>query len=51
MKVYVISLVRSKYRRQRITEQMASYGIEFEFFDAVDGKLENPLFTDYDYKK
>ncbi|HEH9413607.1 glycosyltransferase family 25 protein [Aeromonas salmonicida] len=51
MKIYVISLKRSPERRQRAIEQMASHDIDFEFFDAVDGQLEHPLFADYDYKK
>lgn len=51
MKVCVISLKRSSERRQNMIEQMAAHGVDFEFFDAVDGQLEHPLFTDYDYKK
>lgn len=51
MKIYVISLTRSQERRQRMIEQMASHGIDFEFFDAVDGNFESPLFTDYFYNK
>lgn len=51
MKIYVISLKRSHDRRQRMMEHMASHGIEFEFFDAVDGQFDHPLFSDYDYKK
>ncbi|HHQ4553775.1 TPA: glycosyltransferase family 25 protein [Aeromonas veronii] len=51
MNVYVISLARSQERRQRIINHMGDHGIAFEFFDAVDGKLEHPLFSDYDYKK
>ena len=51
MKIYVISLKRSPARRQRVIEQMASHGVDFEFFDAVDGQFEHPLFADYNYKK
>lgn len=31
MKIYVISLKRSPARRQRVIEQMASHGVDFEF--------------------
>lgn len=51
MKIHVISMLRSQERRQRMSEQMASHGIDFEFFDAVDGQYDHPLFGDYDYKK
>ena len=51
MKIYIISLKRSYERRQKIMEHMASHGVEFNFFDAVDGQLGHPLFSDYDYKK
>lgn len=37
-KVYVISLVRATERRRAISEQLARYGVEFEFVDAVDAK-------------
>lgn len=51
MKIHVISMLRSQERRQQLSEQMASHGIDFEFFDAVDGQYDHPLFGDYDYKK
>ncbi len=51
MNIYVISLARSQERRQRLTEHMAVHNVEFEFFDAVDGQYDHPLFVDYDYKK
>lgn len=41
MKVFVISLKRSTERRARIQTLLDSAGIEFEFFDAVDGSVEN----------
>ncbi len=37
MKIFVISLLRSKDRRRSIQEQLDSAGLEFEFIDAVDG--------------
>lgn len=51
MNIYVISLARSQERRQRMIEHMAVHNVEFEFFDAVDGQYDHPLFVDYDYKK
>lgn len=51
MRIFVISLIRSENRRQLISEKMRNIGIEFEFFDAIDGRMENPIFSDYDYKK
>ncbi|NOH80830.1 glycosyltransferase family 25 protein [Vibrio sp. RE86] len=53
MKVFVISLKRSPERREYIKKQLDDLGIEFEFFDAVDGRAEppHPLFENYDYTK
>lgn len=53
MKICVISLKRSPERRENIKKQLDALGLEFEFFDAVDGRAEppHPLFTNYDYVK
>ncbi|WP_391088853.1 glycosyltransferase family 25 protein [Vibrio sp. NH-UV-68] len=53
MKVFVISLKRSPERRKYIKKQLDDLGVEFEFFDAVDGRAEppHPLFESYDYAK
>ena len=37
---YVISLSKRKDRREQVTKECEKLGIEFEFFDAVDGELE-----------
>ncbi|NGN99187.1 glycosyltransferase family 25 protein [Grimontia sp. S25] len=37
MKVYVLSLARSCDRRERMKLQLDKAGVEFEFFDAIDG--------------
>lgn len=36
-KIFVVSLLRSEDRRAYVERQMARCGLEFEFFDAVDG--------------
>jgi len=53
VKVFVISLKRSPERRNHIRQQLESLGINFEFFDAVDGKAEtnHGLFRNYNYSK
>ncbi|MEH0369200.1 glycosyltransferase family 25 protein [Vibrio mimicus] len=53
MKIYVISLKNSLDRRASIEEQMANYGLDFEFFDAIDGRINppHPIFSNYDYAK
>ncbi|WP_176429493.1 glycosyltransferase family 25 protein [Vibrio sp. V19_P1S1T109] len=53
MKIYVISLKNSLERRASIEQQMANYGLDFEFFDAIDGRVvpPHPLFANYDYTK
>lgn len=38
MKVFVISLQRSLDRRSRVSHMLKERGLEFEFFDAVDGR-------------
>ncbi|KFA95191.1 glycosyltransferase family 25 protein [Vibrio sp. ER1A] len=52
MKIYVISLLRSLDRRKRISSQLEQLGVDFEFFDAVDGSQgEHVLWADYNYLK
>ncbi|HDZ9284767.1 TPA: glycosyltransferase family 25 protein, partial [Vibrio cholerae] len=53
MKIYVISLKNSLDRRASIEQQMTSHGLKFEFFDAIDGRIDppHPLFANYDYTK
>lgn len=53
MKICVISLKRSPERRENIKKQLDALGLEFEFFDAVDGRAEppHPLFSNYNYAK
>jgi len=46
MKVFVISLKRSKERRIRIEKQLNNMGIKFDFFDAVDGSEESFKYHD-----
>ena len=51
MNVFVLSLKNSP-RRKSVDEILTNGGIEFEFFDAVDGKKEfNPLFENYKQQK
>ena len=37
MKIFVISLRTAEVRRAEATEQMAKFGVPFEFFDAIEG--------------
>ena len=37
-KIFVISLKKAKDRRKSISTQMKKLGIDFEFFDAIDGR-------------
>ncbi|HHP0487342.1 TPA: glycosyltransferase family 25 protein [Vibrio harveyi] len=46
MKVFVVSLARSLDRRERIEEKLKQQGIEFEFFDAVDGSIDGFLHSE-----
>lgn len=41
MKVFVVSLTRSIERRERVQRLLDQEGVDFEFFDAVDGSLPN----------
>jgi glycosyl transferase family 25 len=49
--IVVISLKRAKERRSAIEAQFARLGIDFTFFDAVDGKLGHDLFSKFDANK
>ncbi|MBN3575766.1 glycosyltransferase family 25 protein [Vibrio neptunius] len=53
MKIFVISLKRSPERRDYIKKQLDQLDIDFDFFDAVDGRAEPPheLFENYNYAK
>ncbi|QIL85385.1 glycosyltransferase family 25 protein [Vibrio sp. HDW18] len=53
MRIFVISLKNSFERRASIEQQMANHGLSFEFFDAIDGRVNppHPLFANYDYTK
>lgn len=39
MKIFVISLTRALDRREHITRRLHELGVEFEFFDAIDGAV------------
>lgn len=53
MKIFVISLKRTPERRESIQAHLNEKKIQFEFFDAVDGRAEppHPLFLNYNYTK
>ncbi|WP_344963445.1 glycosyltransferase family 25 protein [Oceanisphaera sediminis] len=52
MPVFVISLKRSQERRDYIASQLQAQGIDFSFFDAIDGSdKSNPLLKRYNYTK
>lgn len=46
MKTFVISLKKSGDRRERIQQALIKAGIEFTFFDAVDGSQEGFIHSD-----
>ena len=48
---YVISLPQSTDRRVAITQEMKRVNMEFEFFDAIDGRNNYEGLRDYCYKK
>ena len=51
MKIFVISLRTAKVRRAEASEQMAKFGVEFEFFDAVEGAAgHSDWFTGIDHR-
>lgn len=37
MKIFIVSLDNATQRRNRVKEVMNDLGIEFEFFDAING--------------
>lgn len=52
IKVFVINLKTSQARRDYISQQLQNQGIEFSFFDAIDGNdKKNPLLNRYNYAK
>ncbi|MCG9626004.1 glycosyltransferase family 25 protein [Vibrio mediterranei] len=52
MKIFVLSLLRSPDRRERIGRLLAEQNIEFKFFNAIDGSEgEHPLWENYNHKK
>ncbi len=52
MKIIVISLVSSEKRRESAQRQLNELGLEFEFLDAIDGRIsDHPLLNRYDEKK
>lgn len=50
--IFVINLKKSTDRREKIKEEFRTKGIDFTFFDAIDGR-ESPhfIYDDYDLKK
>jgi len=49
LKVFVINLATSSARRERVSARLNELGVEFELFEAVDGRKEpHPLFARYD---
>jgi glycosyl transferase family 25 len=42
MKVFIINLIRSVARRKSIENECIKYKLDYEFIDAVDGRLLNP---------
>ncbi len=52
MKVFVISLRKAEARRTEAAEQMARFGVPFEFFDAVEGAAgHSDWFEGIDYRR
>jgi len=49
--IVVISLASALERRDRISKQLGSLGLEFTFFDAVDGSKGHELFRHYNSQK
>lgn len=53
-KIFVISLLRSKERRNHIKKELGEKKLNFEFFDAIDGsflEMENDPRIDYEIVK
>lgn len=52
MKIIVISLLSSDARRESAAKQLNNLGLDFEFLNAIDGRISNdPLFERYVEKK
>ena len=49
--IVVISLLRAVDRREAIKRQFSHIGLDFSFFDAVDGKQGHELFARFDARK
>lgn len=50
--VFVINLKKSTTRREEIQEEFHSKGVNFTFFDAIDGRETNHfIYDDYNYPK
>jgi glycosyl transferase, family 25 len=50
MKIFVISLTRALDRREHIARRLAALGVEFQFFDAIDGAAsKHPVLANYDH--
>ena len=47
LKVYVINLERAQDRRESISQQLAQQNISFEFYPAVDGRLDKSYAQTY----
>lgn len=50
MKIYIISLPDAKDRRDKISEQLKKYDIDYEFFDAIRGNPDIKANLDYAYE-
>ncbi len=49
MKIFVISLTRAQDRREHMARRLAALGVEFQFFDAIDGAAsKHPVLAHYD---
>jgi glycosyl transferase, family 25 len=50
MKIFVISLTRALDRREHIARRLAILGVDFQFFDAIDGAAsKQPVLAHYDH--
>lgn len=46
MNIFVLSLVSSKERREKVVSTMREYGLDFEFIDGVDGRVDQHPFLE-----
>ena len=52
LKVFVINLASSDVRRNKVIKRLKALGVDFEIFEAVDGRQDpHPLFERYDDHK